>query len=59
MISDVTKRVGQKKNVSICCKYIVELRQFQCVPTTYVNDNNENYKKMYSYQVSCPLSLLF
>ena len=32
------------------------MRQFQCVPTTYVNENKENYL-VYTYQVSCPLRL--
>ena len=34
------------------------MRQFQCVPTTYVTENKEeNYLEIYIFQVSCPLSL--
>ena len=34
------------------------MRQFQCVPTTYVTGKTkENYFEIYTYQVSCPLSL--
>ena len=33
------------------------MMQFQCVPTTYVTENKENYLKIYTYQVSFPLSL--
>ena len=37
---------------------IVSMRQFQCVPTTYVTENKEeNYSEIYIFQVSCPLSL--
>ena len=32
------------------------MRQFQCVPTTYVTENKENYLEIYTYQVLCPLS---
>ena len=32
--------------------------QFQCVPTTYVTENKEeNYLKIYIFQISLPLSL--
>ena len=34
------------------------MRQFQCVPTTYVTENKEeNCLEIYIFQVSCPLSL--
>ena len=34
------------------------IRQFQCVPSTYVTENKEeNYLEIYIFQVSCPLSL--
>ena len=36
---------------------IASVRQFQYVPTTYVTDKKENYFEIYTYQVSCPLSL--
>ena len=37
---------------------IASMRQFQCVPTTYVTENEEeNYLEIYIFQVSCPLSL--
>ena len=36
------------------------MRLFQCVPTTYVTENKEeNYLDIYTYQVSCSLSLRF
>ena len=35
------------------------MRQFQCVPTPYVNENKENYLEIYTYQVSCQLSIVF
>ena len=34
---------------------IVSLRQFQCVPTTYVTEIKEAYFEIYTEQVSCPL----
>ena len=38
--------------------YRKDMRQFQCVPTTYVTENTEeNYLEIYIFQVSCPLSL--
>ena len=36
---------------------IASMRQFPCVPTTYVTENKENHLEIYTYQVSCPLSL--
>ena len=37
---------------------IASMRQFQCVPTTYVTENKEeSYLEIYFFQVSCPLSL--
>ena len=37
---------------------IASLKQFQCVPTTFVTEKKEeNYLEMYIVQVSCPLSL--
>ena len=37
---------------------IDSMRQFQCVPTTYVTENKEeNYLEIYIFQVSGPLSL--
>ena len=50
---------------NLCCGYTLELphrgnsmSQFQCVPTTYVTENKEeNYLKIYIFQVLCPLSL--
>ena len=35
------------------------MKQFQCVPTPYVNKIKENYLEIYTYQVSCPLSIVF
>ena len=36
------------------------MRQFECVPTTYVTENKEeNYLEIYIFQVSCPLSTSF
>ena len=32
------------------------MRQFRCVPTTYVTENKENYLEIYTKQVSRPLS---
>ena len=32
-------------------------RQYQYVPTTYVTKNKEKYLEIYTFQVSCPLSL--
>ena len=35
------------------------MRQFQCIPTTYVTENKENcFFKILLYQVSCPLLLI-
>ena len=36
---------------------ISSMRQFRCVPTTYVTENKENDFENYTYQVACPLSL--
>ena len=36
---------------------IASMRQFQCVPTTYVTEINETYFEIYIYQESCPLAL--
>ena len=33
------------------------MRQFQCAPTTYLNENKEAYFEIYPYQESCPLAL--
>ena len=38
---------------------IASVRQFQCVPKTYVTEIKETYLKIYTKQVSCPLSLIF
>ena len=38
---------------------IASMRQFQCVPTTYVTENKVTYFKIYAKQVSCPLAFLF
>ena len=35
------------------------MRQFQCLPTTYVIENKETYFEIYTYQESCPLARLF
>ena len=35
------------------------MRQFQCVPTTYVTENKETFFEMYTKQVSCSLAFLF
>ena len=35
------------------------MRQFQCVPTTYVTEIKESYFEIYTKQVSCPLAFLF
>ena len=34
------------------------MRQFQYVSTTYFSENKESYFEVYTYQVSCQLSLL-
>ena len=35
----------------------IEAIQFQCVPTTYVTENEEESNlEIYIFQVSCPLS---
>ena len=36
---------------------IASMRQFQCVPTTYVTEIKETYFEIYTKQVSCPLAL--
>ena len=36
---------------------IVSVRQFQCVPTTYVTEIKEIYFEIYTKQESCPLAL--
>ena len=33
------------------------MRQFQCVPTTYVTEITETYFEIFIYQKSCPLAL--
>ena len=38
---------------------IASMRQFQCVPTTYVNEIKKTYSEIYTKQVSCPLAFLF
>ena len=42
------------------CKVHIEvasMRQFHCVPATYITENKEdNYLEIYIFQVSCPLS---
>ena len=35
---------------------IASMRQFQCVPTTYVTEIEENYFEINTKQVSCPLA---
>ena len=35
---------------------IASLRQFQCVPTTYVTEIKETYFEIYTKQVPCPLA---
>ena len=35
------------------------MRQFQCVPTTYVTEIKETYFEIYTKQVSCPIVFLF
>ena len=61
-------RIGLKKAYGekliywkdICCRYTPELTLWgksDNVPTTYVTEKEENYLEMYTYQVSCPLSL--
>ena len=40
------------------CK-IASMRQFQCVPITYVTEINETYFEIYTKQVSCPVTFLF
>ena len=35
---------------------IASLRQFQCIPTTYVTENKEEkYLEIYIFQLSCPI----
>ena len=36
---------------------IASMRQYQCVPTTYVTENKENYFEIFIYQESRPLDL--
>ena len=36
---------------------IAPMRQFHCVPKTYVTENEENYFEVYTYHVACTLSL--
>ena len=36
---------------------IASMRQFQCVPTTYVHKIKETYFEIYTEQVLCPLAL--
>ena len=38
---------------------IASMRQFQCVPTTYVTEIKETYFEIYTKQVSCPLAFSF
>ena len=38
---------------------IAFMRQFQCVPTTYVIEIKETYFEIYTKQVSCQLTFLF
>ena len=33
------------------------MRQFQCVPTTYVTEIKETYFEIYTKQVACPLNI--
>ena len=35
------------------------MRQFQCVPITYVAEIKESYFEIYTKQVACPLAFLF
>ena len=35
------------------------MRQFQCVPKTYVTEIKETFFKIYTKQVSCPLASYF
>ena len=56
--------------MDICCRCILELplwgnfniaymRQFQCVPTTYVTEIKKTYFEIYTKQVSCTLPSSF
>ena len=46
------------KNSFIEKTYVVGIHwNCLCESTTYVTENKENYLEIYSYQVSCPLSL--
>ena len=38
---------------------IASMRQFQCVPATYVTEVKETYFEIYIIQVSGPLAFLF
>ena len=38
---------------------IASMRQFQCVPTTYVTEIKKTHFEIYTKQVSCPLAFLF
>ena len=38
---------------------IASMRQFQCVPTTYVTEIKETNFEIYTKKVSCPLAFLF
>ena len=37
---------------------IASMRQFQCVPTTYITEIKETYFEIYTKQVSCQLAFL-
>ena len=38
---------------------IASMRQFQCVPTTYVTEFKEKYLEIYTKQEPCQLAFLF
>ena len=52
--------IGWKDETAPTEKRNVEgMRQFQCIPKTYVNEIKETDFEIYTKQVSCPLAFLF
>ena len=57
-LSEEFKACGEKlingKNIDVIGTHyrIASRRQFQCIPTIYITENNENYFEFYSFQDS-------
>ena len=47
----------EKTYYVVATHWNASMRQFQCVATTYVTENKENFLEIYIFQVSCPLTL--